>query len=363
MTSLRLKDCDVTWLYGPLQQGSFEQTSEPASHLSKNNGFAQKKPILKKRSMSEVMLQKSISTSSLIKEAATEVQAQRTVGQRGLPRRRPLVGRAQSDFGRTTAPLSLMTAGDIAVSSASESSGAISPENGKRHIRFDDNVEQCIAVEFKHGEEEETFDWTRNSDSSDDELLMKPQARKRAPTISSRQNSFSQESKGIAKLPSTTLKYHAEDPTCPGHPAAKQAPNVWRVQAPKIVQSDSQETLRPSRSSGNFLLDEEDDDADMTWEPSGAFGGLRRDSVAGPHVGISEFSSSHADEDDEKNDGQSSSSSPGGLRRTPSGMFMPFEGDDEAENLNNPGFLGKVVDTVNTARDIAHVIWNVGWRK
>ena len=28
------------------------------------------------------------------------------------------------------------------------------------------------------------------------------------------------------------------------------------------------------------------------------------------------------------------------------------------------GFLfGKVVDTVNTAKDIAHVIWNVGWRR
>ena len=26
------------------------------------------------------------------------------------------------------------------------------------------------------------------------------------------------------------------------------------------------------------------------------------------------------------------------------------------------GLFGKITDTVNTAKDIAHVIWNVGWR-
>jgi len=272
-----------------------------------------------------------------------------------------MLGRAQSDFTGAAAPMSLMTAGDIAVSSASESSGLVSPDvNPKRHIRFDDNVEQCIAVEFKAGEAEEAFDWTRNSDSSDDELVMKPKTRKRAPVTAARQNSFSQESKGIAKLPSTTLKYHTEDPACPGHAAPKQMPNAWKTQAPTIVQSDSQETLRPSRSSSNFLLSEdEDDDADMSWEPSGAFGGLRRDSIAGSHDRLADMPSF---EDDGTESGAESSRS-GGLRRTPSGMFMPFEDEDEDENLNNPGFLGKVVDTVNTARDIAHVIWNVGWRK
>jgi hypothetical protein len=41
-----------------------------------------------------------------------------------------------------------------------------------------------------------------------------------------------------------------------------------------------------------------------------------------------------------------------GLRRTPSGIFMPYEEDED-----------DVVDAGNTARDIAHVIWNVGWRR
>jgi hypothetical protein len=41
-------------------------------------------------------------------------------------------------------------------------------------------------------------------------------------------------------------------------------------------------------------------------------------------------------------------------------MFMPLE--DDEEDPAQPGLIGKVVDTVNTAKDIAHVIWNVGWR-
>ncbi|KAJ4186645.1 hypothetical protein NW759_016934 [Fusarium solani] len=31
--------------------------------------------------------------------------------------------------------------------------------------------------------------------------------------------------------------------------------------------------------------------------------------------------------------------------------------------ITTDGIFGRVIDTVNTARDIAHVIWNVGWRK
>ncbi len=52
---------------------------------------------------------------------------------------------------------------------------------------------------------------------------------------------------------------------------------------------------------------------------------------------------------------------PAGMRRTESGMFMPYE--EGAPEANNEGMLGWVIDTVNTARDIVHVIRNVGWRK
>ncbi|KAK2667192.1 MTH1187/YkoF-like protein [Fusarium oxysporum f. sp. vasinfectum] len=51
---------------------------------------------------------------------------------------------------------------------------------------------------------------------------------------------------------------------------------------------------------------------------------------------------------------------PAGMRRTPSGMFMPYE---EEGVSSTDGILDRVIDTVNTARDIAHVIWSVSWRR
>src|SRR3954454_24008820 len=66
----RLKDCDVTWLYGPLQTESklsfSGATSPPPGHMSTSSSFLHKKPILKKRSASEAILQRSISEHSLL---------------------------------------------------------------------------------------------------------------------------------------------------------------------------------------------------------------------------------------------------------------------------------------------------------
>jgi hypothetical protein len=48
------------------------------------------------------------------------------------------------------------------------------------------------------------------------------------------------------------------------------------------------------------------------------------------------------------------------MRRTSSGVFIPYE---EGGVSPTDGILGHVINTVNTARDISHVIWSVGWRK
>lgn len=346
MTS-RLKDCDVTWLYGPLQEPSKKPLgSEPPSNLSRITSFINKKPILKKRSVSEVMLQKSISTSSLIKQAAAAVQAQR--------RDRPQLGRAVSVYTASSIPTHPVSTANLTQTfPSSSSSGLISPDsNGRRHIRFDNKVEQCIAVDFERNEpvEGERSAWFKDNEGSSDEelVMMKSKPRKHSFPPGNKQTSFGQDSKGIAKLPCTTLKCQTEDADCPGH-SPQQFSGSWRVG--KMNSSPSQETLRPARTSANFLLDEDDDDADMSWEPSGAFGNLRRDSVAVTHARAPGMSLMVDSDEDVSS----------GLRRTPSGMFMPFEDGDE-DVLAPTGILGKVVDTVNTARDIAHVIWNVGWR-
>jgi hypothetical protein len=353
----RLKDCDVTWLYGPLQTASTysvsQPTSEPPSNLSKNNSFLNKKPILKKRSMSEVMLQKSLSASSLVSQAAAAVQAQQILPTSSL-RHRPVIGRAQSDYvssGMFSQPIS--RDGLECLSSSLSTSGLQTPDHGERkHIRFDDKVEQCIAVDVKDGDDDDDDEdpWARNNDSdssSDDGIvMMKKSTRKKPLSRTNSKTNFSVDNKTIALLEPTTLKYRTDSPDVPDHPSHSVGPSFWR--RGNISPSPSQETLRPSNPSRNFLLDEDDDEDDISWEPAGAFSD-RLDSRA--------TSSMRSGAEESEPDSVDSS---GGLRRTASGMFMPY--DEEDEDAQNAGLFGKVVDTVNTAKDIAHVIWNVGWR-
>lgn len=340
-----LKDCDVTWLYGPLQSGNKSvhstQTEPNSVCLSKTDSLINlsKKPILKKRSMSEVMLQRSLSTASLLKQATAAVKAQET---RGILR--PHLGRSNTDY--LAYPLSSRRlSGNSSAIASTESSGITSPSVERKHIHFNEQVEQCIAVDVKGEDEEveEIDDHHDDSSDSDDGVMMKRVRTKKRPmarrgTIRAK----SSEGKIIAKLPSTTLKYREDTPE-PKETAMKHS------RSPIMSPSSSQETLRPSKHSSRFFFGEEDeedsfDDALLSpasgcWSPptEGNSGGLSRSISSG-----------------------SLSEEPAGMRRTPSGMFMPFE---EGESSNNEGIFGRVIDSVNTARDIAHVIWNVGWRK
>ncbi|KAI9676507.1 MAG: hypothetical protein M1817_000665 [Caeruleum heppii] len=351
-----LKDCDVTWLYGPLQAGSTKSLMPPgtptSSRLSKTDSFLDKKPILKKRSMSEIMLQRSLSASSLLKQAAAAVQAQQTSASSDRICGRPGLGRAASDF--VTSSVESRSGSGEATSSypSASSSGLQTPSTGeKRRIHFNNKVEQCIAVDVKDGEEEEedVYNAVNEDDdlSSDDGVVMMKRSNSKAK-FSARttpRNSFSTESKTIAMLPSTTLKYR-EDADAPQLPALDTS-RLGRSWSSKLSPSPSQETLRPSKPSSNFLLDDEDDD-DMSWEPSG--------------LSESRFdaSSSRTNPDSPQSPFGAGDHEHNGLRRTPSGMFMPYEEDED--DVVAAGLFGRVVDTVNTAKDIAHVIWNVGWR-
>lgn len=340
-----MKDHDVTWLYGPLQTGTAKpldfDSAPPASQLSRSNSFSSKKPILKKRGLSEIMLQRSLSSSTLMKQATDSLRAQQPEKRR---RDRPILGnRVLSDSVAYSNPESpgIASFSPVTLSSAS-ASGRQSPCT-KRHIHFNNKVEQCIAIDNK-GDHEDYYS-AIHDDSDDDLLTMKP-VQTNGAKISNRstpRNSFSGESKTIAMLPSTTLNYRGDTPE-PAEQKSKQQRGFWNLGS-KLSPSPSQETLIPSVPSSNFLLDDEDEDADMDWQPSASGG--RRDSMflmRGPK--------------DEEDDNEGTKRT--GLRRTPSGMFMPYEEDEY--DLQPSGLLGKVVDTVNTAKDIAHVIWNVGWR-
>lgn len=315
--------------------------------MSKNNSFLGKKPILKKRSASEVMLQKSLSASSLVQQAAAAIEAQQSMNSRG-GRNRSFLGRVSSDFINHGTPSRSTSRDHVHYLSSRSTSGLQTPNYGeKKHIRFDDKVEQCIAVEVKESDfDDEDDSALRDSDSSDEGVVMMKRSKHRKPiSRSSSRSSFSGESKTIAKLPSTTLKYRTDSPDVPDLPSHSiRLRSGWR--AGRLSPSPSQETLRPVDPSKNFLLEEDDDENGISWDPSRAYS-YRQDSatVITPTVNDSDKDA-------------------GGLRRTPSGMFMPYDDDDvDEDGMVSGGILGKVVDTVNTARDIAHVIWNVGWRK
>lgn len=361
-----LKDVDVTWLYGPMQPAcnrfASQQNSEPVSRLSKSSSFlgTVKKPILKKRSMSEAMLQKSLSSSSLVAEAAEMAQKQRTPTV-SLERRkpRPIIGRKTSDLPTASSLMSRTTSREPTDYFTSRStSGLQSPYEGeKKHIRFDDKVEQCIAIETKDGDDDEDdFNhnpWASQNDedsSSDEGVVMMKRSRKNRKKPLSRTSSKTSISsskagnKTIEKLPSTTLKYRIDSPDVTDQQQSHSL-GFWR--SSRLSPSPSQETLRPSHPSSNFLLPEDDDDEDY-FNPSGAFGVQR---PATPTA---------SDPYSQRNKHLDVPSDSGGLRRTASGMIAPFE--DTEDEPQRGGILGSVVDTVNTARDIAHVIWNVGWK-
>ncbi|KAJ5159233.1 uncharacterized protein N7500_008884 [Penicillium coprophilum] len=325
-----LKDCDVTWLYGPLKS-SIERTTSPSpppSRLDTPNSYLDRKPILKKKTASEAILQRSLSQHTLLQHAGAILKAQEAENNWA----RPPFPRSNTDLDHLhhrTGSSTYSLGGTLTTSS---SSGMTSPSE-RRHIHFNNEVVQCIAVEAKGYED----DWpvTFDESSSDDGVVMMRQISGRS-SLSNRstpRNSFSGDGKTIAPLPSTTLKYRGDAPE-PHPPTIFDRWSTPRTTSP----TPSVDTIRPSgpsepESSANFLLDEcEDPSLDFTGNyPDRDRAWLMEDDPASNRS----------------------------LRLTASGMIMP-EGETETPSSS---ILDRVVDTVNTARDIAHVIWNVGWRR
>jgi len=300
--------------------------------------------------MSEIMLSQSLSSSSLLRQAAAAVQAQQS-------KRRQPTKSEQTDL--AFAPR-LRGLKNTTVLSSISSSGLASPGTGeKKYIHFNEQVEQCIAVEMKgDGDDDEddndvfaTYDDGNYDDDTDSDggiVMKRSNSKRKLPTLhknTKARRGFSAESKTIAMLPSTTLKYRA-DTLGPPETAMKHSNGFWN--GSKLSPSASPETLCPSKPSTRILLggDEEDDD-DVNWQSPGAFanqqdGGLvTQERFKGLYTSGS--SSSLTEE-------------PSGMRRTPSGMFMSYEEDED--DVVSEGLFGKVINTVNTARDIYYLVFN-----
>ncbi|KAJ5466843.1 hypothetical protein N7475_004595 [Penicillium sp. IBT 31633x] len=325
-----LKDCDVTWLYGPLKSSAERPTSlsPPPSRLETPTSYLDRKPILKKKTASETILQRSLSQHTLLQHAGAILKAQEAENNWA----RPPFPRSNTDLDQLHQRTGSSTYSLGGTLTTSSSSGMASPGE-RRHIHFNNEVVQCIAVEAKGYEDAwpATFE---DEVSSDDGVVLMGHISSRASSSnrSTPRTSFSGDGKTIAPLPSTTLKYRG-DPPEPAQPILDR----WSTTpASTLSPTPSVETLRPpgrSEPSANFLLD---DDEDPNLDYTGNYPDRDRPWFI---------------EDNPTSDRP--------LRLTASGMFMP-EGENETPSSS---IFDRVVDTVNTARDIAHVIWNVGWRR
>ena len=350
----REKDHDVTWLYGPLQTGSNClqcASARQTSQLSRTNSFASKKPILKKRSLSEVILQRSLASSTLMKQVTDALWAQQP--EQKLDERSFFEGRALSDYDTRSQP-KRPEGNPITNPPATLKSALISGTQTpctERHIHFNNKVEQCIAINERGNERYDYFGVVYDDSSSEDEPLTMKTVHRSKPGLGTPRNSFNGESKTIAMLPSTTLNYRGDTPD----PAEQKSRlgGSFRYAPSKISPCPSQRTITPRTLSANSLIDnDEDEDLHLEWQPS-----MKQRN--GLYLGQWQASSKN-DDDDGSAEEQSTS-----LQRTSSGMFMPYEDEEpeEEKSFASSGLVAKVVNTVNTARDIAHVIWNVGWQR
>lgn len=197
----------MTWLYGPLKTSHARvkpPTVTPRPSCSESPSlYPDRKSILKKRTASETILQRSLSRHTLLQHAGAILKAQ----QAERPRDRQRISKHLSaleptinkpyDRGSGT-PRARFTTNICR-------SGADLPSE-KCHIHFNKEVLQCITVEK---EEEKGWSELGGQSSWDDSCIVKPAAPR---AVATPPQSFSSENKTIAPLPPTTLKYHGDAP-------------------------------------------------------------------------------------------------------------------------------------------------------
>lgn len=252
-----LKDSDVTWLYGPLHTAVEPvpppkvATADDRLGLSRHESI--KKPILKHRTLSEMLAIPGGSSSPVLEAVHTGADADvdAATGEASAAERPPLV-QTKSDTnivrrsGATGSPprgsidagasvnLNTVNVPTRAMSGSSETTsataaGAVSPSSelasdhastsgGKRHISFNTFVEQCIAVDDPEdvraieqsegmipddGDDDDDYD-------SEDVLEMRSSvsssSSRSRPSMSRQSSTTSSDHVTIAKIAPTTLK-------------------------------------------------------------------------------------------------------------------------------------------------------------
>lgn len=177
-----MKDSDDTWLYGPLKAPRIQvkpvKASTPASYCRSRKACREHKSILKKRTASEAILQRSPSPRLRAKSSASERSRNPSRRPTQQPESRPII---QKLYDLMKPP------------------HGIQLRSGKRRIHFNQEVMQCIAItRDEEGMEKQYVEFG-------DELSWD-----RSYIVNLRRSYGGNQT--IAPLPPTTLKYHGDVP-------------------------------------------------------------------------------------------------------------------------------------------------------
>ncbi|KAI5456188.1 hypothetical protein BGZ63DRAFT_367596 [Mariannaea sp. PMI_226] len=244
-----LKDNDVTWLYGPLQQhlNQIDCTDAEVSDISSKTSlqvWVNNESILKRTP--EIILQRPLSPSYLLNQSAPLIRSQETDRQ-GFKRRTPNRAAVSSHLSYN------------ASSMLSSSVSNVSPRGIERkRIHFNDKVEQCIAVE-SNGDVDDgsNCDPYSESDSGDGFPMKRLRPQNRASPIRKEtmndKKSFVSDRKTIAILPSTTLNH--EGPT---QVPSEEMKHRSSIRNPILTRSLTQKMC--SKHTSRFVEEEENYD-------------------------------------------------------------------------------------------------------
>ncbi|KAL2871183.1 GATA-like domain-containing protein [Aspergillus lucknowensis] len=322
------KDCDVTWLYGPLKKpgdSAMVPVASPPNPTATPSSCPDRKPILKKKTTSEAILQRSLSQHTLLQHAGAILKAQEAeIGQARAPLNR--TNTSLDHFHHRTGSSLYSLGGTVTTTSLP---GMVSPDE-RRHVHFKNEVVQCIAVEARDGDEEKDGSpFAFEDDSSDEGLFMTPQLPSRVSISShcTRSSSFSSERRTIARLPSTTLRYRGDVPETQSDSIMAR----WAANQPSLMPSptSSVEVLRPPQWSSEDLLDE---DTGIIFADQFASDNNNR------YQSLFPLHSANADGDEDEDAGRR-------LRLATSSTFKPFEEGEEREDTNN-----SILNSLSAAR-------------
>lgn len=309
------------------------------------------------RSLSEVMLRRSV---NLMQQAITSLHAQE-LGQRlghDLVPFRGMYSNYATSWGKEQIPVARVHA-------SSSSENAI--HNPQRHIRFDDKVGQC-AISYRNREPEREACYKNapgNRDPTDDKI-MNIETEDRDQCILDGGNQMTREfadnsNQAIEALAPTTPSY--EGGLAQRTPWERDRRDFWDLAAGYHTHQTPTAPKHLQISS-----DEDEEDIDMGWLPST----VSPPTVRQNRVTAYRYRTSDSGLDNDMDFVTTAARATLWKRQptqppSPPDMFAPHW-DSQGEDVNGEddkvaggnGLYGRVLDAVNTARDIAIVVWHGG---